>query len=193
VILLITVALAAVSPPDLETLIAKLGSSQKQLTALSGEFTQRNKLKLFKQELKSTGRFSFSAPRKIRWEYLDPDPSVMTLDGNTATLSAPGSAPKVFDLERDPTMRAIFDQLLLFFGGGDITRARSDYTLATSGTGDAPTLVLTPLATSPIAKAFQKIELRLDPKTMLLRSILLVEKSGDEKEITFGKLTQSTR
>jgi outer membrane lipoprotein-sorting protein len=190
VILLITVALAAVSPPDLETLLPKLEASQKQLTALSGEFTQRNRLKLFKQELKSKGRFSFQVPRKIRWEYLDPDPSTMTLDGNTATLSTPGAAPKVFDLATDATMRAVFDQLLLFFGGGDLGRAKSDYTLTTSGTPEAPTLILVPLATSPIAKAFQKIELRFDGKTLLLKSILLIEKSGDEKEITFTKLTK---
>ena len=189
-ILLITVALAAVSPPDLETLLPRLEASQKKITALSGEFTQRNRLKLFKQKLKSKGRFSFQTPRKIRWEYLDPDPSTMTLDGNTATLSTPGAPPKVFDLATDATMRAVFDQLLLFFGGGDLTRAKTDYSLTTSGTPDTPTLILTPLPTSPIAKAFQKIELRVDGKTMLLRSILLIEKSGDEKEITFTKLTK---
>jgi outer membrane lipoprotein-sorting protein len=179
---------ARAAPPKLDDILAGVEAAQKKTTALSGEFTQRNKLKLFKQELRSKGRFSFQAPRKIRWEYLDPDPSTLVLDGNTATLSMPGSAPRVFDLQKDATMRAIFDQLLLFFGGGAIGKARDDYTLAASGTQDAPVLTLIPRETSPVARAFSRIELRFDPASWLLRSLLLVEKSGDEKEIAFIKI-----
>jgi len=186
--LLLVCGTALAAPPDLDRLLAKLDTAQKRITKLDGEFTQRNRLKLFKQELRSTGKLTFKAPRYIRWEYLDPDPSVLLLDGNTATLTTPGAAPKVFDLARDATMRTIFDQLLMFIGPGSLGRARADYALATTGSDAAPVLVLTPLAASPVAKAFQKIELRLDPKSWLLRSLLLIEKSGDEKEIVFTRL-----
>ena len=91
-------------------------------------------------------------------------------------------------IERDATMRTIFDQLLLWIGPGALTRARADYDFAAAGTAEAPILSLTPRAQSPIAKAFKRIDLRLDPKTWLLRSILLIEVSGDEKEITFSRL-----
>jgi outer membrane lipoprotein-sorting protein len=181
-------AAASAAPATLDDMLAGLEAAQKRTPGLTGEFTQRNKLKLFKQELKSKGRFTFRAPRKIRWEYLDPDPSLLVLEDEKATLTTPGAAPQVFDLAKDATMRAIFDQLLLFFGGGAIGKAKNDYALAASGTAEAPVLVLTPLPTSPVAKAFLRIELRLDPKSWLIKSLLLVEKSGDEKEIAFTKL-----
>ena len=98
--------------PSVDELTQRLEASSKDLRSLSGEFTQRNKLKLFKQELRSKGRFSFEKPRKIRWEYLEPDPSTLVLDGDKATLSTPGAAPQTFDLTKDATMRAVFDQLL---------------------------------------------------------------------------------
>jgi outer membrane lipoprotein-sorting protein len=173
------------APPSVDELTQRLEAANKDISLLSGEFTQRNKLKLFKQELKSRGKFSFQKPRKIRWEYLEPDPSVLVLDGNIATLSTPGAATQTFDLTKDATMRTIFDQLLTWLGPGSMSQARADYDMQTA---EGPTLILTPKATSPVAKAFTRIELRLDGKTLLMRSILLTEKNGDEKEITFSKL-----
>jgi outer membrane lipoprotein-sorting protein len=165
-------------------LVQKIDAAKANVSTLRGEFTQRTRVKLFKQELTSTGRLVFRKPRSIRWEYLAPDPSLLLLDGNRATLTTPGAPPQVFDLERDATMRAIFDQLLTWLGPGSLDAARADYELAAV---DA-TLKLTPRPAAAIARAFARIELRFDPKTWLVRSILLVEKNGDEKEITFTRL-----
>ena len=71
---------------------------------------------------------------------------MLILDGNQATLTTPGAAPQVFDLDKDATMRAIFDQLLTWLGPGSLAAARDDYDLSTGGTPAAPTLVLTPKA-----------------------------------------------
>src|SRR4029078_2563822 len=105
-------------------LIQNLEASAKDLQSLSGTFEQRNKLKLFKQELKYKGRFFFQRPKKIRWEYLDPDPSTLILDGEKATLRTPGAAPQTFDLTKDATMRAIFDQLLTWLSPTSMEQAK---------------------------------------------------------------------
>jgi chaperone LolA len=167
--------------------LAKLETSSRTVQSLSGEFTQRNKLALFKQELKSKGRFHFKRPRQIRWEYLDPDPSVLILDGDKASLRTPGAATQTFDLAKDATMRAVFDQLLLWLGSGSLTQARGDYEMTVNGA----TLTLLPKTTSPVAKAFIRIELRFDERSLLLKSIFLVEKNGDEKEIVFTRLDKN--
>lgn len=183
---------AACAPaPDVDALLSRLEASSRELTALSGEFVQRNRLKLFKKELTSRGLLRFRPPRFVHWEYVDPDPSTMVLDGMRATLTMPGQAPQVFDLSKDATMRAVFDQLLTWFAPSGLSAARKEYKLSTSGTVDAPVLGLVPLDSSPTARAFSRIELRLDGKTLLLRSILLVEKNGDEKEITFSRLERN--
>ncbi len=81
----------------------------------------------------------------------------------------------------------------MWLGPGSLEHARADYDLSAGGTAEQPALTLTPKPSSPIAKAFQKIELRLDGKSWLLHSILLTEKSGDEKEITFQRLERNAK
>jgi outer membrane lipoprotein-sorting protein len=177
--------------PKLDDLLREIDGAKASVETLSGDFTQRNRVKLFKQELTSKGRLFFRRPRQIRWEYTSPDPSTLVLDGNHATLRTPGAAPQEFDLEHDATMRAIFDQLLTWLGPGSLQAARADYELTAGGTTAAPTLVLTPRAERPVARAFSRVELRVDGKSGLLRSIALVEKNGDEKEITFTRLKKN--
>jgi outer membrane lipoprotein carrier protein len=178
------------TPPPVDELLAKLEASSKDLTTLKGEFTQRTRVKLFKQELRSTGRILFRRPRQLRWEYTAPDPSVMVLDGDRATLTTPGAAPQVFDLAHDATMRPIFDQLLLWLSPGSLGRAREQYQLTVAGTAELPTLVLEPKS-GAMARAFRRVELRLDGRSGLLRGILLVEQNGDEKEIAFTRLERN--
>jgi outer membrane lipoprotein carrier protein len=180
----------AAAPPTVDALLAQLDASSKGLTTLRGEFTQRTRVKLFKQELKSTGRLYFRRPRQIRWEYLSPDPSTLVLDGERATLSSPGAEPQVFDLEHDATMRPIFEQLLFWLQPGSLAQARDQYDLAVSGSAEQPTLELTPKS-GAMARAFRRVELRLDGKSGLLRGILLVERNGDEKEIAFTRLERN--
>jgi len=186
------VAHAAESEPRVSALLARLEKASSEVTTLSGDFTQKSRIKLFKQELSSTGRMYFQRPRRIRWEYLLPDPSVLVLDGDKATLHAAGAAPQIFDLARDAAMRAVFDQISLWLGAGSLSSARADYDLAASGTEALPALALTPRPGTPVAKAFARIELRFDGR-LLLRSILLREASGDEKEIVFARMDKNGR
>jgi outer membrane lipoprotein-sorting protein len=88
-------------------------------------------------------------------------------------------------------MRAIFDQLLTWLGPGSLQAARADYELAAAGSAASPSLILTPRADRPVARAFLRVELRIDGKSGMLRAIALTEKNGDEKEITFTKLQKN--
>jgi outer membrane lipoprotein-sorting protein len=188
-----SVAAAAPPPPPLDRMIAELDAASGGVATLAGEFSQRNRVKLFKQELTSKGSFYYRRPRQIRWAYTAPDPSTLVLDGQHATLRTPGAPPQEFDLEHDATMRAVFDQLLLWLAPGALKQAGGAYALASSGSAERPTLTLTPRPETPVGHAFTRIELRLDGKSWLVRSILLVEKNGDEKEITFTRLEPNAR
>jgi outer membrane lipoprotein-sorting protein len=189
--LLLLASGAAAQAPSLSAVVEHVDAASKHVETLAGQFTQRNRVKLFKQELTAKGLVYFHKPRQIRWEYLEPDPSVMILDGNRALLRSPAGPPQQFDLDKDATMRAIFDQLLTWLGPGSLAKARDDYELAASGTAAAPLLTLTPKLASAVGRAFSKIELRLDGKSWTMRSILLVEKNGDEKEIVFTHLQRN--
>ncbi len=178
----------AAAAPAIEPLLARIDAASRQWVSLKGEFTQRSRIRLFKQELESRGRFFYRRPKKLRWELLEPDSSTLVLDGDKATLATPGAPARSFDLARDPSLRAVFDQLLLWLGSGSLSQARAAYDLTASGSAAEPALMLAPRAGSPTARLFQRITLRFDGKSLLLRGLSLVEQNGDEKELRFHHL-----
>jgi outer membrane lipoprotein carrier protein len=186
-VLLATLCIAAPTSAAVDqAMLDRVDGAAKATRTLSAQFTQKNRMKLFQKELCSQGRLYFKAPRQIRWEYTSPDPSVLVLDGSKATMRSPGADAQVFDLDKDATLRAVFDQLLTFVGGGSIAGARAGYAIETRGGG----VVLVPHADTAVAKTFSRIELQLD-KHDQVRGIHLVEKNGDEKDITFTKIDRN--
>src|SRR5207302_3072639 len=63
-LLLLASAASAAPPPSVDPLLAELEAASKQVSTLSGQFTQKNRLKLFRKELTSKGRLYFQAPRR---------------------------------------------------------------------------------------------------------------------------------
>jgi len=173
-------------------LVERLDRAAAAVHALAGDFTQRSRVALFRQELLSRGRFAYEKPARLRWEYLAPDPSVLIVDGGHATMASPGEPPRRFDLAGDATLGAVAGQLFLWLGAGSLARAREDYALAAGGSEREPTLSLEPKPGTALAKAFARIELRFDER-LLLRAIRLRERSGDEKEIAFTRIERNPR
>jgi outer membrane lipoprotein-sorting protein len=170
--------------------LAELDTASKSTRTLTATLEQTSKVKLFKQALVQKGRLAFKAPRQIRWEYTSPDPSLLVLDGNKATMTSPGAPPQSFDLGKDATMGAIFDQLLTFVGGGSLSQAETAYTLTIGGSDKAATVTLVPKPGTPADKIFQRIGLSFD-KALVVDKIELLEKNGDEKTIVFGKIVRN--
>jgi len=179
--------------PTPTELMTKIDSAQKDLHSLRADFVQNSRVKLFRQQISSEGRFLYAKgnPARLRWEYLKPDPSTMILVGEQAQLKMGTRAPQLIDTGKDPTLRAIFTQLRLWLGQGSLRDAESEYDVKAGGTVEQPALLLTPKAQSPLSRVFSRIELHVDGKTMLLRRLLMVEQNGDEKEVIFGKLDRN--
>ena len=188
--LLLGGAAPAAADDGLERLLARLEHASAQVESLRAEFTQRSRIKLFRKELRSSGRLLYQRPRRVRWEYLEPDPSTLVLDGDQASMRSGAAPPQLLDLARDPALRAVFDQLALWLGGGSLRAARTAYALSAGGSDEQPTLTLTPLPGTPAASTFARIELRFDPR-LLLRAIALREVSGDDKEVTFTRMERN--
>ncbi len=183
----------AASLPTPTDLMTKIDAAQKDLRSLRADFVQHSRVKLFRQQISSEGRLQYQKgdPAKLRWEYLKPDPSTMLLVGDRAQLKMGTRPPQVMETGKDPMLRAIFTQLRLWLGQGSLREAESEYEISVAGSVDQPALVLVPKAQSPLQRVFSRIELHVDGKTMLLRRLMMVEQTGDEKEIIFGKLDRN--
>lgn len=180
----------APAPAPLPELIGRIDAAQREVKTLQADFVQRNRVKLFKQELTSKGRLLYQRgpSSQLRWEYTAPDPSTMLLLGQKAYLQMPGRPAQVFDTAKDSTLRAIFTELELWLGNGSLAAAKDEYDMSRVG---AATVVLVPKARSALSKTFARVEMRLDERTLLLSSLLLVEKGGDEKEIQFARVQRN--
>jgi hypothetical protein len=115
----------------------------------------------------------------------------MLLIGEQATLRIGTRPPQVFDSARDPTLHAIFSQLQLWLGNGSLAGAQGEYVVSSSGTAERPALILAPRPASALSRAFTRIELHVDGRTMQLMRLLLVETSNDEKEVVFSRLQRN--
>lgn len=170
-------------------LMARIDAAQKDMRSLRAAFVQHSRVKLFRQQVSSDGRFLYQKGPvpKLRWEYLKPDPSTMLLRGDIVTLKMGTRAPQVIDTSKNPTMQAIFSQLRLWLGQGSLKEAEGEYEVKTAGTKEQPALVLFPKPETVLSRVFTRIELHVDGKTMQLTRLLMQEKNGDEKEVVFGK------
>ena len=128
--------LGAGAPPPpasatLPELIGRIDAAQREVKTLQADFVQRNRVKLFKQELTSKGRLLYQRgpSSQLRWEYTAPDPSTMLLLGQKAYLQMPGRPAQVFDTSKDSTLRAIFTELELWLGNGSLAAAKDEGTV----------------------------------------------------------------
>lgn len=86
---LLLAALAAVpatagneTPPEVARLLDEILASQEATETLQGRFTQEKTLALFKEPERSTGRFSYARPDRMRLDYDAPSAVVLLLAGD---------------------------------------------------------------------------------------------------------------
>jgi len=173
--------------PTVAELIDKVEQARAGQETLVGDFAQRKRLSLFRDEVRSTGRFKFRRPARLRWEYLTPDPSVVILDGQKVTIKAPGQKPATYDLGRQPGLRALLERLLAALGPGSLKTATQDFDLKVTG---PTTLTLTPRG--DLGKHVVAMEMRFDA-AWRVAGVSFREKNGDQTEVTFSRLQRNAK
>lgn len=168
---------------DADALLARVGAANKDVHALSGEFTQKKRVAAFKQELTSHGHFAFARPAHLEWRYTDPDPSALVVDGDKATLTLPDEPPHSYDLAKQPGLRAVVRQMQLWLGGGDPAQMKTDYdvTLAKGA------LHLVP-RDAKLRARINAVDVEFDDKSLLPRAVRVSEAGGDLTAISFSNL-----
>jgi len=173
--------------PTVAELIEKVEKARAGQETLVGDFAQRKRLSLFRDEVRSTGRLQFRRPSKLRWEYLTPDPSVVILDGQKVTIKAPGQKPTTYDLARQPGLRALLERLLAALGPASLQAATQDFDLKVTGPA---TLLLVPRG--DLARHLVSMEMRFDA-TWQVAGFALREKNGDLTDVAFSGLRRNVK
>lgn len=66
----------------LSTLIERIKWEQRRLDSLEADFVQERSSEFLARPEASRGRFSYSSPDRVRWEYLEPKPISMVIQGD---------------------------------------------------------------------------------------------------------------
>ena len=156
----------------------KIVENSQKIATLQCTFVQEKTSSLFVEKAVAKGILSYQSPSMLRWEYTEPSPSTLIINGNDAIL-----------LDRDGNkmgnekmLKQLGGIIISMINGSGIVQNRQFSSELYPIDHAQILVVLTPLQ-KRLKDFYTQIELTIDLRTMLAHEILLVEVSGDKMVI----------
>ena len=156
----------------------KIIEHSKKIKTLQCSFLQERTSTLVAEKDVTKGVLLYQSPTMLRWEYTEPTPSTLILNGNNAVLfNQDGNR-----MGNERMLQQLGSIIISMINGSGIAQNRQFSSEFFEIDNSQMLVVLTP-AQRRLRDFYNKIELRIDLKTMLADSITLVESSGDKTVI----------
>jgi outer membrane lipoprotein carrier protein len=164
--------------------------ARESLSTLRARFTQTKVFTAIGLEERSTGTLHYRRPDAFRWEYAPPDGSFTVVTGRTGWAVF----PRIRQARRIRLEDARREGLLSLVGFGPCSPAfaESFELAAVPGRGEGVVLSMKPLRPE-VAALFTAVELTLDPRDDLPRSVVLDEATGDRTRFEFLDVRRDVR
>lgn len=180
-------AIAEEGKPDLEEFLQRVERNSASINSFSCDFIQVRHLTIFPQPVKFSGRLSLSRPNKLRWEFMQPLPSVLVLNGKQGLKCEEGGPVRKFNLDTDPVMRLVAAQLWAWTSGS-YREIKNDFDFELL---PGPSLLFSPTKNS--ANPFiSTIKVVFDPAFLQPVSVKINEPGGDSTVISFSGYRRNT-
>lgn len=166
----------------LDDLSKRLGA----MKTLRCNFEQKKYLEVFEDVVTSQGTLALAVPDKLRWEYVKPVKSVLTVNGRQAMrakTSRKGVTTRTTFCLDDEPVTAITTQQVFLWSRGDFAKARDGYDLAL--VTEKPLVVRATPKEERLKKIVASIDLTFSYDRNLLTGVTLVEKSDAKTVISF--------
>ena len=183
----------AAAPPDpaaeglglrerLDRLVERVKYEQNLIVTLQARLFQRRQGDLLLEPVEERGWLRYRPPDALRWEIVEPKPSITAVHGDTATLwYVDLGTAKVTEVGR------LSEQILEYMGpAGNLETLLKYFAVQAEfpeNEGDPYYLHLTPDYRS-VEKRIREIDLWIDPVSFLPREFRIVLPSGDERFVT---------
>ncbi len=162
------------------SLLERLGDKYSKIRDIEANFTQEARLGDVKKKRVFHGKV-FLKPGYSRWEYTDPQPQIVVTKGDSFIL---------YDVEAKDAVMGRLEPEAVFVKGPFVDLPKRIRALfKVKETEVPPVLLLTPKREEASLKS---VEVRIDPVTMLIRSIETVDVLGNHNKITFTKVRLNT-
>ena len=150
----------------------------KTIKTLQCAFVQEKTSTLVTEKAVAKGILLYQSPTMLRWEYTEPRPSTLILNGNNAVLLNQDGQK----IGNEKMLKQLGGIIISMINGNGIAQNKQFSSELYEINHSQMLVVLTPVQ-KRLKDFYNKIELRIDPKTMLADSITLDEKTGDNTVI----------
>lgn len=163
-------------------LVQRVQARYEQTEELEAAFTQQATLKTLNETQTSSGKLFIKKPGNMRWDYIEPEPQVILLKGNTVMVYTPDLnqviEQPVTNLYRSKTPTAFLA------GRAKLTEIFNVKVEPTDGSGPAAarSLLLRPKEDNPQLK---ELRLEVDPTTYDITRSVIIDHFGNETDIRY--------
>lgn len=166
-------------------LIERMRIEQKSFRSLQARFEQHTESEMLVEPEIARGAFFYQAPDKVRWEYYEPTPKIILVNGDQMTTWYQ-------DLGKAETMRVgrHSDRVLKYLGAsGSLETLMEYFTLRVrwpeAESDEAPFRLKLSPRYDRIAKRLEVIDVEVDSRSYIPVRLHYVEPSGDETDYLF--------
>ncbi len=170
-----------VSADELADFISAIEEKSATISSFSCPFVQERHLFLFNQVVIFKGELAISRPDKLRWAFVDPVPSVLLFNGRDGRRCNDQVAAVDFNLDTDPVMAMVAQQLWTWLDGR-YAKFADLYELALQ---DKSTLLVTP-KDADMAQFIARVVISFDVTTLQPAKVEIIEPGGDMTRLLFG-------
>ena len=169
-----------ISENEKAALEKKMFQELQQVKTLQCNFVQEKSSSLVIDKAVAKGMMIYQAPSLFRWAYSEPTPSTLILSGNSAVLFDKNGER----IGNEGMLRQLGTLIISMINGSSFTQQNRQFTAEFYERDNERLLVVLTPVQRRLRDLYNKIELHIDPKTMLANDITLYEKSGDMMVIT---------
>jgi len=166
--------------------LAAIEKNLVPVKTMAAGFVQEKHLSIFERVLTSKGKIYFQAPDRLRWETAEPVVSGFSISGKKGKRWHELAGTKdSFNVDREPAMKAMADQLLAC-ATGDMDRLSRDYILTAVSDEETPGAVIRLEPRSAAMKGYLKhMDMHLAADQSRVASVEVFEADGDFTRISF--------
>lgn len=166
---------------DLEDFLHRVELNSASVKSFSCDFVQTRYLTVFPKPVQFAGHLSLARPDRLRWEFREPLPSVLVLNGKNGLKCSDEGPVREFSLDVDPVMRLLAVQLWAWTSGS-YRDLQKDFTFELL---PGPVLVFVP-RTDGAGSFVSKIKVVFDPDFLQPLAVEISEPGGDHTRISFA-------
>jgi outer membrane lipoprotein-sorting protein len=151
------------------------------MNTMQCDFTQVKELSFMDEKIASEGKMSYKKSDKIRWEYTKPHPYIFSMDGQNINMTT-GDNTKTIPAKQSKMFGEISKVMVGGVSGAGLIDSPDFDTQYFVGNADFK-VVLTPKK-KEVKEFFSSVQLYIGKTDYRIRSVELVDSSGDKTTIS---------